>query len=120
MPSSVRVADVRVIVADIPTRRPHHMSFTTLTQVNFVFVRVETTEGGAGWGGAACLGGPTWNGESAESFAATIDRYIAPWLRERDVARIEPIRSEMARRVQGNAFARAAVEMALWDVQGKA
>src|SRR5262249_58322122 len=29
-------------------------------------------------------------------------------------------RGEMARRVQGNPFARAAVEMALWDLNGRA
>src|SRR5262249_58341282 len=33
---------------------------------------------------------------------------------------IEPLRIEMSRRVQGNPFARAAVEMALWDLNGKA
>ena len=119
MPSSSSVSDVRVVLADIPTRRPHHMSFTTLTAVNFVFVRVETAEGVVGWGEAACLGGPTWSEESAESIAATVEHHIAPWLRGRDATRIEALRTEMARRVQGNPFARAAVEIALWDLNGK-
>ncbi|HXJ84008.1 MAG TPA: muconate/chloromuconate family cycloisomerase [Candidatus Methylomirabilis sp.] len=114
------IADLRVVVADIPVRRPHHMSFTTLEAVNFVFVRLETREGHVGWGEAACLGGPTWSEESVESVAATIERYLAPWLIGRDASRIEGLRGEMARRVQGNPFARAAVEMALWDVNGRA
>jgi muconate/chloromuconate cycloisomerase len=96
------------------------MSFTTLQAVNFVFVRLETRQGVVGWGEAACLGGPTWSEESAESIAATIERYIAPWLVGRDATRIEVLRGEMARRVQGNPFARAAVEMALWDLNGRA
>jgi muconate cycloisomerase len=96
------------------------MSFTTLHAVNFVFVRVETRDGLTGWGEAACLGGPTWSEESAESVAATVERYLAPWLKGRDAAAIEPLRLEMARRVQGNPFARAAVEMALWDLNGRA
>src|SRR5262249_17576793 len=116
----LRIADVRVILADIPVRRPHAMSFTTLEAVNFAFVRMETSSGLVGWGEAACLGGPTWSEESAESIAATIERYLAPWLRGRDATRIESLRQEMARRVQGNPFARAAVEMALWDVNGRA
>jgi muconate/chloromuconate cycloisomerase len=124
MPSSpaaaLPIADVRVVVADIPVRRPHHMSFTTLEAVNFVFVRLETREGHVGWGEAACLGGPTWSEESAESIAATIEHHIAPWLRGRDATRIESLRGEMARRVQGNPFARAAVEMAAWDLAGRA
>jgi carbon-monoxide dehydrogenase large subunit len=42
--SPLIIGDVRLILADIPVRRPHHMSFTTLTAVNFVFVRIETRE----------------------------------------------------------------------------
>jgi L-alanine-DL-glutamate epimerase-like enolase superfamily enzyme len=41
------------------------MSFSTLEQVNFVFVRVETGDGLVGWGEAACLDGPTWGEESS-------------------------------------------------------
>jgi muconate cycloisomerase len=114
------IADVRLVLADVPVRRPHHMSFTTLTAVNFVFVRIETREGLVGWGEAACLGGPTWSEESAESIAATLERYVVPWLVGRDAGQMEALRLEMARRVQGNPFARAAVEMALWDLNGRA
>ena len=120
MLNDLTIADVRVRLADIPVKRPHKMSFTTLEAVNFAFVRIETRGGVVGWGEAACLGGPTWNEESAESVQAVIERYLAPWLIGRDAAGIEPLRLEMARRVQGNAFARAAVEMALWDVNGRA
>jgi muconate cycloisomerase len=115
----MKIADLRVVLADIPVKRPHKMSFTTLEAVNFVFVRLESSDGHVGWGEAACLGGPTWSEESAESVAATITRYIAPWLVGRDPTRIEALRLEMARRVQGNPFARAAVEMALWDLAGR-
>ncbi|MGH7354024.1 MAG: muconate/chloromuconate family cycloisomerase [Candidatus Rokuibacteriota bacterium] len=116
----MKIADVRVILADIPVKRPHRMSFTTLHAVNFAFVRVETRDGVIGWGEAACLGGPTWSEESVESIAPTIERYLAPGLIGRDASEVEPLRMEMARRVQGNPFARAAVEMALWDLNGRA
>jgi len=116
----VIIGDVRLILADIPVRRPHTMSFATLEAVNFVFVRIETRDGLIGWGEAACLGGPTWSEESAESIAATLDRYVIPWLRGRDARELESLRLEMAKRVQGNPFARAAVEMALWDLNGRA
>jgi muconate cycloisomerase len=116
----MKIADVRVVLADIPVRRPHEMSFTTLERVNFAFVRVASDAGVVGWGEAACLGGPTWSEESSESVAATIERYIAPWLVGTEATAIEAVRREMARRVQGNPFARAAVEMALWDLNGRA
>jgi muconate cycloisomerase len=116
----MKIANVRVIQAEIPVARPHKMSFTTLEAVQFVFVRLETADGIVGWGEAACLGGPTWSEESSESVAATIERYIAPWLAGREAEGIEVLAREMARRVQGNPFARAAVEMALWDLNGRA
>jgi muconate/chloromuconate cycloisomerase len=116
----MKIADVRVMRADIPVRRPHKMSFTTLEAVNFVFVRLEATDGQVGWGEAACLGGPTWSEESAESVAAIVERYVAPWLRGSEATGIEAVSREMARRVQGNPFARAAVEMALWDLNARA
>ena len=93
----MKIAGVRVIQADIPVERPHKMSFTTLEAVNFVFVRLETADGLAGWGEAACLGGPTWSEESSESIAATIERYIVPWLVGRDASGIEVLSREMAR-----------------------
>ena len=61
MPSDLTIAEVRVVLADIPVKRPHKMSFTTLEAVNFVFVRAATQDGLVGWGEAACLGGPTWS-----------------------------------------------------------
>ena len=118
--AAMKIADVRVMRADIPVRRPHKMSFTTLEAVNFVFVRLEATDGQVGWGEAACLGGPTWSEESAESVAAIVERYVAPWLRGSEATGIEAVSREMARRVQGNPFARAAVEMALWDLNARA
>ena len=116
----MKIGDVRVLRADIPVRRPHKMSFTTLEAVNFVFVRLETVDGHVGWGEAACLGGPTWSEESADSVAAIVERHIAPWLGGLDATAIEAVNREMARRVQGNPFARAAVEMALWDLNARA
>src|SRR5260370_8555254 len=98
----MKIADVRVILADIPVKRPHTMSFTTLHAVNFTFVRVETANGLTGWGEAACLGGPTWSEESAESVAATIDRYVAPWLVGRDATEVQPPRQEIPRPVPGH------------------
>src|SRR5262249_24250180 len=118
--SEMLIRDVRVTLADIPVKRPHVMSFTTLRAVNFVFVRLETAAGLVGWGEAACLAGPPGSAEPAESVGVTIERYIAPCLVGRDATGIEALRGDIARRVQGNPFARGAVEMALWDLAGRA
>src|SRR5258708_5444139 len=51
----MKLADLRVVRADIPVQRPHKMSFTTLEAVNFVFVRLATSDGHVGWGEAAWI-----------------------------------------------------------------
>src|SRR5678816_4692875 len=100
----MKLAELRVVRADIPVRRPHKMSFTTLETVNFVFVRAETSDRLVGWGEAACLGGPTWSEESAESVAATIERYLAPWLVGRDPTDVEGVRRVRAPGVPGDSL----------------
>src|SRR2546430_17657155 len=77
-PTDLTIADVRVRLADIPVKRPHKMSFTTLEAVNFAFVRIETRGGLVGWGEAACLRGPTWSEESAEAVQVVLERYVPP------------------------------------------
>src|SRR5436309_13425641 len=111
----MKIADVRLILADIPVKRPHKMSFTTLEAVNFAFVRLETSDGLVGWGEPACLGGPTWSEESSESVAVPIERYIAPWLVGPDATRLASATRHTARRVQGNPVAPAAAETARWS-----
>src|SRR5256885_15376442 len=108
MPSDLTIADVRVRLADIPVKRPHKMSFTTLEAVNFAFVRIETRGGLVGWGEAACLGRPTWGEESAESVQVVLERHVAPWLVRRDAAGVEPPPVEQARRAPGHPLPRAA------------
>src|SRR5258708_34256834 len=110
----MKLADLRVVRADIPVRRPHKMSFTTLETVNFVFVRLETADGTVGWGEAACLGGPTWSEESSGSVAAPVERYIVPWLGGRDAAGREVLSRERAPRGHGNTRSRAAGGRGAW------
>jgi L-alanine-DL-glutamate epimerase-like enolase superfamily enzyme len=78
----VIIGDVRLVLADIPVRRPHTMSFTTLEAVNFVFVRIETRDGLIGWGEAACLGGT-----DLERGVRRVDRRHARALRDSVAAR---------------------------------
>src|SRR3989442_13897441 len=107
----MKIADVRVVLADIPVKRPHKMSFTTLEAVNFAFVRVETADGLTGWGEAACLGGAPWGEGAAETVAVTIERSPAPGLVGPDAPPAQGLGPAMARPGQGNPLAPAAHRM---------
>src|SRR3954467_8339849 len=82
----------------------------------FLLVRIHT-DGLSGVGEVSCT--PRWSGEDQVSAKHFIDHYFAPQLVGEDPdilecsARFMPV-------VAGNPFTKAAVEMALWDVAGKA
>src|SRR3954464_9892688 len=84
----------------------------------FLLVKVHTDEGLIGLGEASCT--PRWSGEDQVSAAHFINTYFAPALVGQDPTRIEELSRAVFPLVAGNYFTRAAVEMALWDLAGKA
>ncbi len=84
----------------------------------FLLVRLHTDEGLVGLGEASCT--PRWSGEDQVSAAHFIDTYFAPALVGQDPTRIEEVSGTVFSLVAGNFFTKSAVEMALWDLAGKA
>jgi len=116
----MKIKQIKTSIVDIPTIRPHKLSYTTLYEINYVLVQLQTDEGIEGLGETATLGGPGWSEESEESIKVTIDKYIAPLLIGEDPRQIEGLRKKMETAVRGNMFAKAAIEMSLLDCVGKA
>lgn len=114
------VESVDTAIVDLPLRRQHRFSSLTIDHQSYVLVRVRTAEGIEGIGEAVVPGGPWWGGESIEGIKVAIDTYLGPCLIGRNATRVESLRHEMDRLVHGNPFAKASVEMALFDAWGKA
>jgi muconate cycloisomerase len=84
----------------------------------FLLVKVHTDEGLVGLGEASCT--PRWSGEDQISAAHFINTYFAPALLGRDPTRIEDVSRDVFPLVAENYFTKSALEMALWDLAGKA
>jgi L-alanine-DL-glutamate epimerase-like enolase superfamily enzyme len=84
----------------------------------FLLVKVHTDEGIVGIGEASCTA--RWSGEDQVTAAHFIDRYFAPLLAGETVDDIQRLSTKFAAAVAGNYFTKSAVEMALWDIIGKA
>jgi L-alanine-DL-glutamate epimerase-like enolase superfamily enzyme len=84
----------------------------------FLLVKLHTDVGLVGLGEASCT--PRWSGEDQVSAAHFIDAYFAPALVGRDPTRIGELSADVFSLVAGNYFTKSAVEMALWDLAGKA
>jgi L-Ala-D/L-Glu epimerase len=88
------------------------------TVSQYVLVRISTDAGIEGVGEATVM--PRWSGESVWGTQALIDRVFAPLLIGCDPHDVEQLDHRMDKAAAFNWFAKSAVEMACWDIQGKA
>jgi L-alanine-DL-glutamate epimerase-like enolase superfamily enzyme len=84
----------------------------------FLLVKVHTDEGIIGLGEVSCT--PRWSGEDQVTAAHFIEKYFAPGLVGEVVDDVGRLNAKFISAVAGNYFAKAGVEMALWDIVGKA
>src|SRR5205814_2482370 len=98
-------------------KKPVIMAGEEVTRADNVLVRVESDTGVVGWGEAASA--PTMTGETVESMMAAI-RYLTPALETRSAEDIAGAFAAMTSRMYANNAAKAAIEMALHDLLGRA
>ena len=115
MQSRFTIERMQARILDIPTIRPHKLSFGSISRQSPVIVQVWLKNGATGFGEAATIGGPSWNEESPESILHAIQNYLAPALIGQDAGGFEGALARMDKACKGNAFAKSAVEMALID-----
>src|SRR5881392_1298744 len=84
----------------------------------FLLVKVHTDEGLTGVGEASCT--PRWSGEDQVTGAHLIRTYLEPLLIGEDPLGVASLTQKFRLAFAGNYFTKAAVEMALWDIAGKA
>jgi muconate cycloisomerase len=87
-------------------------------QGQYVLVRVTDDAGRVGLGEASVTA--VWSGETQAGTLALVGEVLAPLVVGADPFDIEWVSRRMDRAVFGNSFAKAAVEMALLDLQGQA
>ena len=84
----------------------------------FLLVKVHTDLGLTGLGEASCT--PRWSGEDQFTGWHLIGTYLEPLLIGANPLEVEMLTKKFRLAFAGNYFTKAAVEMALWDIAGKA
>jgi muconate cycloisomerase len=115
----MKIRSIEAILVDIPTTRVHKLSFGSITEQNYVIVRILDDDGRVGIGEASTIGGPAWAEESTETIQLMIDKYIAPHLIGKNPIDLNAHGLLMNKLVRGNYFAKAAVEMAMLDLAAR-
>jgi muconate cycloisomerase len=113
------IQSFETILVDVPTIRPHRMSVATMNTQTLVLVRVVCSDGIEGWGEATTIGGLNYGEESPESIKINIDTHIAPLLVGMDARYVAKAMAKLRKTIQGNRFAKCAIETALLDAQAR-
>ena len=113
----MKITAVEAIPFAIPYAKPLRFASGEVHVAEHVLVRVHTDDGLVGVAEAPPR--PFTYGETQESIVAVIRRIFAPELEGLSPWQREVVRARLHRTV-GNPAAKAAVDMALWDVLGKA
>jgi muconate cycloisomerase len=113
----VHIKTIEPIAVSLPMLKPVVMAGEEVRRADNVLVRIEADNGLAGWGEAASA--PIMTGDTLESLVSAV-HYLEPALRGRDPSDIDGALTAMDGRMYGNHGAKAAIEIALHDLAGRA
>jgi muconate cycloisomerase len=116
-PPQIRISAVSVFTVRIAARTVHSHGIGDVVGSTNVILRLDTDAGIAGWGEAAPWAVFTGLPETA---AAALDAHLRPLLLGADPFRIGALLAAADRTIVGCGEAKAAMEMALFDIVGKA
>ena len=111
------IVSITPIAVELPLAQPIKMAGVEMRKSDNVFARIETSDGLVGWGEASAA--PTMTGETVQSMVAAIE-HLSPYLEGREPDDFINNLAIMDRQMYGNASAKTVLEIALYDVAGKA
>ena len=114
----MKITKVKAAIVSIRRRRALKTAYGVSPATNTVVVRVMTDEGVPGIG--QTVAPAPWGGQTAEAIKLNIEKYIQPALLGEDPFNIEHLFQRMILALRDARYAITAVEMALWDIKGKA
>ncbi|WP_027856858.1 mandelate racemase/muconate lactonizing enzyme family protein [Marinobacterium jannaschii] len=115
----MKISAIEVYHRALPiSGEPYRMALQTLTALDSTLVRVRTDSGLEGWG-ESCPLGPSYQPEHMLGGRAALAD-MAPHLIGRNPLHIQQVNHVMNQALCGSLYAKAAIDMALWDIAGKA
>ncbi|MDD6346568.1 MAG: dipeptide epimerase [Lachnospiraceae bacterium] len=113
----MKITDVRLGTLSVPLRVPFKTALRSVSSVEDVIVEIITDTGAVGYGEAPPTGVIT--GDTTGAIIGAIRDHIAKTIIGRDVDDFEDVLRAVQNCVLHNTSAKAAVDMALWDLYGQ-
>ncbi len=116
----MKITHVETYAVRIPLKPIRHMksALGQHTVSDYLLVRLGTDTGLEGAGEATVM--VRWSGETVWSAKALVDHVLGPLVIGRDPHAVAEIDAAMDKAAAHNWFTKSAIEMACWDLQGKA
>jgi muconate cycloisomerase len=121
----MKITQIDILRVAVPRRRLHRMASMATAAGRYVILRLHTDEGITGLGEATVMrewGGDhgMYYGESPGTTLTVLQEDLFPAIRGRDPFDVEQILELMDRTIKGYPYAKAAIDLALHDIIGKA
>jgi O-succinylbenzoate synthase len=113
----VRVESVTLAVVRLPLVRPFETSFGRTAAREFVLVAV-SANGVTGWGECVADVDPFYTSETTATAWHVMTKYLVPAMLEREFTHAVDLAARW-QRVRGHRMAKAALEMAAWDLEAR-
>lgn len=113
----MKIATIETFVIQLPLKEPFTISYATYHTMPSVIVKITTEDGQVGYGEGVADEHVT--GESVESVYHIINKTLAPHLLGKDPRNIEKLHHVMDRAINGAPTAKAAIDIAIYDLVGK-
>ena len=110
----MKITGFRIGLVSARLRVPFKTALRTVDSVEDVIVELETSTGQIGRGEAPPTAAIT--GETLDSIIAALRDHICPKLVGRDISDFEELQSTVQTAIVGNSSAKAAADIALWDL----
>jgi O-succinylbenzoate synthase len=114
----MRIDRIDLTLVRLPLVRTFRTSSSTKAHIDHILVRAEG-DTGEGWGECASPADPYYCPETTETCWHLLKDFLAPAVLGREWQSIDEF-TEFYSKVKGNNFAKSGLEMAAWDVLGKA
>ena len=113
----MKITKVRLGRISVPLRVPFKTALRSVNSVEDVIVEIHTDTGAVGYGEAPPTGAIT--GDTTGAIIGAIQDHIAKSILGRDVDDFEDVLQTVQKCIVKNTSAKAAVDMALWDLYGQ-
>ena len=113
----MKITDIRFNMLRVPLKTPFKTALRTVDTIEDVIVTVHTDKGNVGYGEAPATAVIT--GDTHGSIVEAIKKYIAPRIIGEDIANLNRITQLIQGSLEKNSSAKAAVEIAIYDLFGQ-